>query len=64
MPWVRVYKIPSYVSYSHRIHLAAKNTCADCHGNVAESVQVAKEGDISMGGVHDVPSEEGRLRRL
>ena len=49
VPWVRVYKIPSYVSYSHRVHLAAKAVCSDCHANVAESVAVAKEGDISMG---------------
>jgi len=47
--WVRVYKIPSYVSFSHRVHLAANATCGDCHGNVADSVAVAKEGDISMG---------------
>jgi hypothetical protein len=49
VPWKRVYQIPSFVSYSHRIHLNAKATCADCHANVAESEQVAKEGDISMG---------------
>jgi hypothetical protein len=49
VPWVRVYRIPSYVSYSHRVHLAANATCSDCHGQVAESVAVAKEGDISMG---------------
>src|SRR5581483_7783339 len=49
VPWVRVYKIPSYVNYSHRVHLNAKAACADCHANVAESEKVAKDGDISMG---------------
>jgi hypothetical protein len=49
VPWVRVYKIPSYVSYSHRTHLNAKAVCSDCHADVANGEQVAKEGDISMG---------------
>lgn len=49
VPWVRVYKVPSYVFYSHRSHLNAKAACADCHGPVADSEKVSKEGDISMG---------------
>jgi hypothetical protein len=48
--WVRVYEIPSYVSFSHKVHLDSGNTCQDCHGPVAERTQLAKEGDISMGG--------------
>jgi hypothetical protein len=48
--WVRVYEIPSYVNFSHRTHLAAGNQCEECHGPVATRAQLAKEGDISMGG--------------
>jgi hypothetical protein len=50
VPWVRIYQIPSYVSFSHRTHLEAKNTCDECHGPVAERAALFKEGDISMGG--------------
>jgi hypothetical protein len=50
IPWVRVYQIPSYVNFSHRVHLETGNTCADCHGKVAERDQLFKEGNISMGG--------------
>ena len=49
IPWVRIYAIPSFVDFSHRTHLAADATCADCHGNVAERDKLFKEGDISMG---------------
>jgi hypothetical protein len=49
VPWVRVYQAPAYVWYSHRSHLNAKAVCADCHGPVAESEKVARDGDISMG---------------
>jgi hypothetical protein len=48
--WVRVYEIPSYVSFSHKTHLEAGSACEDCHGRVAERDQLTKEGDISMGG--------------
>lgn len=48
--WVPVYRIPSYVKFSHRNHMQAGNTCAECHGNVAARDRLAKEGDISMGG--------------
>ncbi len=48
--WVRVYEAPSYVRFSHRVHIQASNTCQDCHGKVAEREQLFKEADISMGG--------------
>ncbi|MBV8819987.1 MAG: cytochrome c3 family protein, partial [Acidobacteriaceae bacterium] len=31
-------------------HLQSGNTCQECHGPVATRDQLAKEGDISMGG--------------
>ena len=48
--WARVYQIPSYVNFSHRQHVQAGNTCAECHGKVAERDQLFREADISMGG--------------
>jgi hypothetical protein len=48
--WVSVYEIPSYVNFSHRTHLASGNRCEECHGPVASRAQLAREGDISMGG--------------
>jgi Cytochrome c7 and related cytochrome c/Class III cytochrome C family len=50
IPWVRVYAIPDFVNFSHRGHVKAGNTCEDCHGKVAESDQLSREVDISMGG--------------
>jgi hypothetical protein len=48
--WVRIYQLPSFVVFSHKVHLAHGNTCQECHGQVAEQVQLSKEGDISMAG--------------
>ena len=50
VPWVRIYQIPAYVSFSHRTHLETGATCAQCHGPVAERDVIRKETDISMGG--------------
>lgn len=48
IPWVRVYELPSFVTFSHKTHLQHGATCRDCHGPVAERVQLYKETDISM----------------
>lgn len=48
IPWVRIYELPSFVSFSHKVHLQHGATCEECHGEVAERVQIYKESDISM----------------
>lgn len=53
VPWVRVYQIPSYVSFSHKAHLESGATCETCHGAVSQREQLRRETDISMGGCMD-----------
>jgi hypothetical protein len=53
LPWVRVYKIPSYVFFSHRAHVETGATCQTCHGPVAQRDVIVKEVDISMGACMD-----------
>lgn len=50
IPWVRVYQLPSFVTFSHKVHLEHGNTCQECHGPVNERDQIFLEADISMGG--------------
>jgi c(7)-type cytochrome triheme protein len=49
IPWVRVYRVPSFVTFSHKTHTAAGSKCEDCHGPVAERTTIALEKDTSMG---------------
>lgn len=49
IPWVRVYQIPTYVSFSHRSHLKAGAACLTCHGPVSTRDALFREADISMG---------------
>ncbi len=50
MQWVRIYRVPSFVQFSHKTHTDTGAKCEDCHGAVAEKDVMAKEKDLSMGG--------------
>ena len=49
VPWVRVYKVPKTVYFSHQVHhKQAGVDCAVCHGPVAEREVIALERATSM----------------
>jgi hypothetical protein len=50
LQWVRVYQVPSFVTFSHKVHTSSGAQCDDCHGPVAQRDAIALEKDISMGG--------------
>jgi hypothetical protein len=50
LQWVRVYRVPSFVTFSHKTHTSAGTQCEDCHGPVAERETITREKDLSMGG--------------
>jgi Cytochrome c7 and related cytochrome c/Cytochrome c3 len=50
IPWVRVYKVPDFVFFSHKAHLDAGAKCDDCHGQVAQRDRLFRETDLSMAG--------------
>ena len=49
VPWARVYQVPGFVFFSHRVHTEAGATCEQCHGPVAQRDALWKEADTSMG---------------
>ena len=46
--WVRVYRVPDFVFFSHANHLKAGEKCATCHGTVETSEVLAREVSTSM----------------
>jgi hypothetical protein len=50
IPWKRVYKVPDFVSFSHKVHVtgAAALDCDVCHGPVREMDVMQRVKDISM----------------
>ncbi len=50
VPWVRIYQIPSFVNFSHKVHTDSGARCDACHGDVAHSDRLVREADLSMSG--------------
>ncbi|MEZ2347965.1 cytochrome c3 family protein [Terriglobus sp. RCC_193] len=48
--WVRVYRVPSFVTFSHKTHTSAGATCEACHGPVAQRTAIAEEKNLHMAG--------------
>lgn len=48
IPWVRIYKIPNFVYFSHRVHTKAGVTCEKCHGPVRQRDVITKEVSLDM----------------
>jgi predicted CXXCH cytochrome family protein len=46
--WVRIYKVPAYVFFSHSSHTKAKQKCGTCHGPVEQRHVMAQEVSTSM----------------
>ncbi len=70
VPWVRVYEVPAFVDFSHKVHLDAGTSCETCHGPVAQRNRLWRETDISMNGcvschrAHKAPVECGTCHDL
>jgi len=47
VPWVRVYRLPEYVWFSHKVHVK-KAACETCHGPVAGRDVLRQEKPITM----------------
>jgi len=60
VPWRRVYRVPEYVYFSHKVHLEkAHATCETCHGNVREAEVMRKEIETSMATCMDCHKAKG-----
>jgi hypothetical protein len=48
--WVRIYRLPDFVFFSHEQHVSAGQiNCEDCHGSVKEMDRLSQVPDLSMG---------------
>jgi hypothetical protein len=54
VPWVRLYRLPDYVWFSHTVHHQEANiSCETCPGPVAEREVMSKEKPITMASCMD-----------
>ncbi len=47
--WVRVYRVPDHVFFTHERHVRAGVRCQECHGEVQEMDVVRKVTPLTMG---------------
>ncbi len=47
-PTRRVFRMPDFVNFSHKVHADAKAECARCHGNVASMHTVTPAVEMKM----------------
>ena len=47
--WVQVHRLPDFVYFDHRPHVAAGVTCQTCHGPIATMERVRQTTSLSMG---------------
>lgn len=49
IPWVRIYKLPGFVYFSHQVHHKQGHVaCEVCHGPVADRDIVVREKSVAM----------------
>lgn len=49
LAWTRVHRLPDYVHFSHRVHVADDLQCQECHGPVQAMERVRQAAPLSMG---------------
>lgn len=47
--WARIHKVPDFVYFDHRPHVAAGLECQKCHGPVETMERVRQQSSLSMG---------------
>lgn len=47
--WVRIYRLPDYVYFSHRWHVAKGFTCQKCHGEIQTMDEAGQFASLKMG---------------
>jgi hypothetical protein len=47
--WVRIHRLPAFVYFDHRSHVAAGVDCRVCHGPVETMERVRQSANLSMG---------------
>ena len=49
IPWVRIHKLPGFVYFPHKRHIAKGLECQECHGPVERMQRVAQVAPLTMG---------------
>jgi hypothetical protein len=62
LAWMRVFSVPDFIYFSHRMHVRAQVACAECHGDVAAMHAVTQDRPFTMGRCLDCHQERHATR--
>jgi hypothetical protein len=57
--WPRVFALPDFIYFSHRMHVKAAVECRSCHGDVAAMATVTQERAFTMGRCLECHDQKG-----
>lgn len=57
--WTKVYDLPDFVYFSHRMHIRAELACSECHGAVETMDRVQRVSSLQMGWCMDCHEQRG-----
>lgn len=49
LTWLRVFAVPDFIYFSHRMHVRAKVSCTECHGDMAAQKTITQDRPFTMG---------------
>ncbi len=60
--WTRVFTLPDFIYFSHRMHVRAEVACAACHGDIAAKKTITQDEPFTMGRCLACHEERGATR--
>jgi hypothetical protein len=60
--WLRTFALPDFIYFSHRMHVRAQVSCAECHGDIAAMKTVAQDDPFTMGRCLSCHEDRGASR--
>lgn len=60
--WRRVFSVPDFIYFSHRVHVRARVDCRECHGDVARMKTIRQDRPFTMGRCLECHEQRGATR--
>ncbi|HET9991454.1 MAG TPA: cytochrome c3 family protein, partial [Kofleriaceae bacterium] len=60
--WLRVFAVPDFIYFSHRMHVRKNVACSECHGDMAAHKAITQSEPFTMGRCLACHNERGATR--
>jgi hypothetical protein len=60
--WLRVFAVPDFIYFSHRMHVRKQVACSECHGDMAAKKTITQDQPFTMGRCLACHTDRGATR--